>query len=383
MMVLSAILISACALTKYFGMTLIPMLLLYSILKRRTLGRWVLFMVLPVAILAWYQWATHELYGRGLLLDAASYAMATPSQFGKWSLPKVLVGLSFTGGCILVVLFLTKLIWSWKGVALGVILTCIITIAVASAKVVGNYPLPQEAAARWIIAFEFGLFTSGGISMLAIALLDSIRRRDADSWLLFLWFTGTFVFATFINWTTSARSLLPLVPVAGILIERRITQQESLRKPLSLNQALTPMIAAGLVALAVTWADCRLADSARTASSKIRDNYLNREGNIWFSGHWGFQYYMQNLGAKPLDFDRSVLAPGDIFIVPSNNTNTFYPPPQYVRLLQIIEVPSGIWLATMSNAIGAGFYSDVWGPLPFAAGAVPLEQYTILEFSRS
>jgi hypothetical protein len=209
--------------------------------------------------------------------------------------------------------------------------------------------------------------------------LDIMHRRDADSCLLFLWFMGTFIFATFINWTTSARSILPMIPAAGILIERRIEQQESLRMPISLRQVLIPLISGAFVALAVTWADCRLADSARIASTEIRDKFVNEKGNIWFSGHWGFQYYMQNFSAKPIDSYHSVLKAGDIFIYPSNNTNPFNARSQYIRLREIIEVPSGVWLTTMSHGIGAGFYSDEWGPLPFVAGAVPLEQYSIFE----
>jgi 4-amino-4-deoxy-L-arabinose transferase-like glycosyltransferase len=379
MLLLSVILIPLSALTKYFGLTLIPLLLFYSVFKRRNVGRWVLFMLLPVAILAWYQWATHELYGHGLLMDAASYAAKIPSQFGKLSLAKILVGLSFTGGCILVVLFFTKLLWSWKEVSIGVILTFIITIVVASAKSLGNYQLPEEALARWIIAFQLGLFTIGGISLLAIAILDFARRRDADSSLLFLWIVGTFIFATFINWTTSARNILPMIPAAGILIERRIEQQRGLQKPISLRQLLIPLMGAALVGLALTWSDYRLAESVRTASTEIRDKYLNKRENIWFSGHWGFQYYMQNLGAKPFDIYRSTPTSGDIFIIPNNNTNPINPRSEYVRLREIIKVPSGVWLTTMNHEIGAGFYSDVWGPLPFAVGTVPLEQYSIFE----
>ena len=381
MLLLSVILISICALTKYFGLTLIPLLLCYSVMKRRNVGLWILFMLIPVAILAWYQLATNELYGKGLLMDAASYATNFPSQFEKLSFSKVLVGLSFTGGCIFVVIFFTKLIWSWEVISTGAILTFIVTIVVAFSKLLGNYQLPEEAWARWIIAFELGIFTVGGISLLAIAILDLARRRDADSCLLFLWIIGTFIFATFINWTTSARNILPMIPAAGILIERRIQERRRLQNHIFLRQILTPLVAAAVIALAVTWADYRLAESARTASTEVQDKYLNKRVNIWFSGHWGFQYYMQNMGAKAIDIYRSPFTSGDIVIAPSNNSNTIYPRSEYFRLREIIKVPSGIWLTTMSCNIGAGFYSDVWGPLPFAAGTVPLEQYSIFEFN--
>jgi hypothetical protein len=130
----------------------------------------------------------------------------------------------------------------------------------------------------------------------------------------------------------------------------------------------------------VTWADYRFAESARVASSEIRNRYSNR--NIWFTGHWGFHYYMQNLGAKPLDVSRPGPLSGDIFIVPDGNTNVLRPPPDYAQLLEIIQVPSGIPLRTMSKKVGAGFYSDMYGPLPFAVGPVPLHQYIVLEMKR-
>ena len=382
MLFVSVILISMSALTKYFGLTLVPLLLFYSVFKRHNIGRWVLFMLIPVAILACYQWATHELYGKWILMKAAAHATKVPSQFGRWTFPKVLVGLSFTGGCIIVILFFTKLIWSWKGISIGVILTFIVTIVVALSKSVGNYQLPEEAWARWIMAFELGLFTVGGISLLAIATLDFLRRRDADSSLLFLWIIGTFIFAAFINWTTSARNILPMIPAAGILIERRIEQQRSIQKHISLKQILMPLTAGAVLALAVTWADYRLAESARTASFEIRDKYLNKEGNICFFGHWGFQYYMEKIGAKAIDVNRSRTTSCDIVIVPRNNSSPVRPPFEYLRLRTIIEIPSSAWLTTMSSKMGAGFYSDVWGPLPFAVGLVPLEQYGVFEVKK-
>jgi hypothetical protein len=36
----------------------------------------------------------------------------------------------------------------------------------------------------------------------------------------------------------------------------------------------------------------------------------------------------------------------------------------------------------MSRVTGAGFYSSLWGPLPFSIGASPAERYLILEVIR-
>ena len=70
----SGLLIGACALTKYFGVCLVPLLLLYSIWKKKGLGVRALYLLIPIAILGGYQEWTASLYGRGLLNDAAAYA---------------------------------------------------------------------------------------------------------------------------------------------------------------------------------------------------------------------------------------------------------------------------------------------------------------------
>jgi hypothetical protein len=55
-------------------------------------------------------------------------------------------------------------------------------------------------------------------------------------------------------------------------------------------------------------------------------------------------------------------------------------PPETVELLFTLEFPVFPWISTMSQALGAGFYSDQRGPLPFAIGRVPVEKYYILRF---
>ncbi len=379
MLMLSVILAALSALTKYFGITLLPLLLLYSILRRHNVGKAVLFMLLPVAALAAYQWATGELYGRGLLTDAGSYAIEIPSAFGKFSFAKLPVGLSFTGGCVLAVLFLTHLIWSWKGISVGIVVTAVITIVVVMTGSLNDYHIRVQGAALWLFALELGIFISGGISLLAVAILDFIHRRDPDSALLFLWFIGTFIFAVFVNWTTAARSILPLAPAAGILMARRTEERKRPGQSISRRQILIPLIAAMAAALAVAWADYGFANSTRDAADAIIEKYENKRNHIWFTGHWGFQYYMQLNGARSFDRDRSMPLAADILVVPQNNCNIVELPAGLMYLREILEVPAAAWITTMNMETGAGFYADTWGPIPFVVGAAPFEKYQVFE----
>jgi hypothetical protein len=54
------------------------------------------------------------------------------------------------------------------------------------------------------------------------------------------------------------------------------------------------------------------ADSAHEAAEIIYHKAQNENTNVWFQGHWGFQYYMQLHGAHPIDYARTRLNAGDL-----------------------------------------------------------------------
>ena len=76
---------------------------------------------------------------------------------------------------------------------------------------------------------------------------------------------------------------------------------------------------------------------------------------LWYEGHWGFQYYMNELGASAMDFKNSPIKPGDLVVVPSDNTNILPPNPQKSTLLEIFTIPGAQWLATFNPDVGGGF----------------------------
>jgi 4-amino-4-deoxy-L-arabinose transferase-like glycosyltransferase len=108
-LICASFLVALCSLTKYFGVSLLPLLLTYSLADRGAKKRRALLLLLPVLLLCAYQWSTSALYGRGLLLDAADYATGR----GKTSAVSagLFTGLSFTGGCLLSSAFYAPLLW--------------------------------------------------------------------------------------------------------------------------------------------------------------------------------------------------------------------------------------------------------------------------------
>jgi 4-amino-4-deoxy-L-arabinose transferase-like glycosyltransferase len=362
---ISGLLVAACALTKYFGVSLVPLLLVYSLVRKRRLGSWAGFLLIPLFIMGGYEFWTRALYGRGLLSAAIGYTgMAHGVVREQLSVSgQALVGLAFAGGCALPALTFVPVLWSRKQALVGAILSALLGFSFFR----GWIPLgPYYANENWV--YEH----------MALAIVDLRKKRDAVSVLLFLWIVGTLLFAVFLNWVVTARSIYPLVPAAAILIARRLDERQqnaTNTRPLLL---VIPLIVSGALSLWVTSGDTALANTARTMANYVYQKTRNESRGVEFQGHWGFQYYMQSFGARPLETGGYGALPGDLIVIPKNNVNIF---PISLQTTEEgsadVEVHS--WAATMSKEVGAGFYFSGWGPLPFAFGPVPPERYYLLK----
>jgi hypothetical protein len=170
---------------------------------------------------------------------------------------------------------------------------------------------------------------------------------------------------------------LPLTPAVGILLARRLR-----RAPPGWRRRLVyvPLAPAAALALVVTWGDARFAEMGQDAARELPARWQAPGQTCWFQGHWGFQYYIQREGGRPWDDARPQARPGDVLIVPENNSDTWLPLDS-VRWRQraTYDPPGASWVSTMNDSAGAGFYCDQWGPLPFSFGPAEPERYHILQ----
>jgi hypothetical protein len=212
------------------------------------------------------------------------------------------------------------------------------------------------------------------VGVLAASISDLSSARDDDALLLALWVLGTVAFGSFLNWTVNARSLLPMAPAVGILLVRTADRRGPLSAPGAWRGSAFALTA--IAALLLGLADLRLADSGREAAGALAAKVHGE--SVWFEGHWGFQYYAQQRGFRPVDLHATVLRPGEVLVLPRNNTRVHPPPWTAISLQAVVDFPPSPWAATMSPSAGAGFYSDQWGPLPFAFGRASDEEYVIV-----
>jgi len=372
----SAILIAACALTKYFGVSLIPLLLLYSHARQRRFGYWIWFLLIPVMILAGYHFATSALYGRDLLLDSIVYVRAAQGIGQTSVLGKALVGIDFVGGSILPALLFAPMCWSRRGIVITLMMAAMGAFLVGAGWLSSGAPVPEHLWKQ--VTAQLLLYIAGGSCVLALAVMDLWNCRDADALLLAVWVCGTFYFCCLLNWTINVRSVLPMLPAVGILLARRLDLAAFPSRRLQTATLGLPLLASGLVSIWLTCADTALANSAREAADMIKDQTRTTSGSLWVQGHWGFQYYMESLGAKPMVAQNDGFSPGGVAAVPENNTNTFAIRPELVQSESTLTLEMHQWVTTMHTQLGAGFYSSLWGPLPFAFGRVPAERYRLV-----
>jgi len=373
-LVCGAILAGLCPLTKYFGLSLLPLLAAHSWIRERRVGRWALYLFIPIGFVAGYEIAMTRLYSHDPFFDVASYSMKfhTGAQLG--------IGVLFFGGCLLPTLLFSPMLWSRRQLLGWLAVAACGGAVLFQSDLFGAFELKTDAGIRWGMLLQATIFFATGLQVLTLAALDLRRDRSADGWLLALWVGGVFAFAAVANWTVNARAVLPAAPAVAILIWRRMARRAEPREVRL--RSLGPLAALGgslVVAVAVAWGDWQLADTARVAAKTLGARYGQGPGMLWFQGSWGFQYYMESNGAHRTVYRTTVLQPGDVLISPNNNTNVYHlsGSPDYFDTIETFAVPVGAWITTMSPEIGAGFYTSVWGPLPYVFGPTPPEAYLV------
>jgi len=373
----AGVLVGLALLTKYYAVALVPLLAVHGALLKRRVGPWMIGLLVPLAALGAYQWATLRWYGRPLFSAAANYAASAQDDLGFTKLAGLVIAFAFLGGGAASALFLAPALWRRRTLALTAGSAVMVGGALcASGMFLQKYSALNTTAARVEVSAQFILWAMGGGVVLLLVVAEILKNpRAALSWLLALWVVGTFFFAGFVNWTVNGRSLLPLLPAVGILLARR---WESVRgqRPLAWQAGLA---LSALLSLLVAQADFQLAVAVRRSAEEACARYRQSGKMVWFEGHWGFQYYMQKLGADIVDFKHPRQRPGDVLLLPQHNTDVSAPAAEIIANRDLLSVPNPSLLATWQTVVGAGFYSSVIGPLPFALGNSPPEVVYLFE----
>jgi len=191
-----------------------------------------------------------------------------------------------------------------------------------------------------------------------------------------LWVMGTFAFTAEFNWSINGRSILPMAPAVGILLARRLESRAGANEAVAAvgrRRVVIGLAGSALLALLVAGSAFLLAVAVRQSALQTYERYGKGGQSVWFQGHWGFQYYLAELGGQAQDKRHPGFRDGDVLAVPLNNTNL--DPPAAPRDAFYVNGPR--FLTDMNLYAGAGFYSSADGPLPFIFGHVPPENVAV------
>lgn len=376
----AGVLMGTATLTKYFGMTTVPLLFVYTVMYHRKATLHLLHFLIPIAMIAAYQAYAYRLYGISLISDAAGFAVDlgwNQKRAPAWTKP--VVGLSFMGGCFVSAFFFIPVLWKRRVIPIAALTTVLVAVGILLLTRAENPPgrVPDGLPAYYLL--QYALLIVAGLHIAALAVSDLWRHRDRDALFLFLWLAGTFLFSTMVNWTINARTMLPMAPVVGMYVARRWELRPH-TEGIRVAQVL-PLACALAITLCVLWSDYRHANSARTAAHKFITDSQAYDSPYYYKGHWGFQYYMDRGGIqsfKPQDME---IVDGARVVVAVNNAifGTFNPAVARAPIELKYELPASRWISTHRRKAGTGFYTHSSGPVPFVFGPAPLEEYGVFE----
>jgi hypothetical protein len=203
---------------------------------------------------------------------------------------------------------------------------------------------------------------AAGASLLALAdiLLDALERRDRVQLALGMWLLMALPVVVYIH--LPSKYLLPSVPAAVILVTR-LASRERVRR------LMPAMAAAGLgLSLLILLAARDLAETQRRAVADLIVPHTKVYERVWFSGHWGFQWYAEKAGARPVTLGPPSPQRGDIIVVSDIDLPRFPAAWTARQVIQRVTYPNAFG-CVMDMQAGAGFFSSVWGFLPWAPGS--------------
>lgn len=183
----------------------------------------------------------------------------------------------------------------------------------------------------------------------------NVWRRRPDDCFLVIWLGLELAGYYFLSPCPAVRRVLGLLIVGTALLGRlaeRTCRSAGAGRRVWAAAAFSAVL--GLFFQAVDWCEAQAQKAgAEQAAAFVRQH--KPTGQIWYVGHWGFQYYAERAGMVPVVPEQSKLVPGDWLVVPGPRLDqqpidiTGAP----LTLVEVIEVGDVLPWQTL-----AGYYNN-------------------------
>lgn len=368
---------AAASLTRYSGLTLVPLFLGWALLRERTVPRhaWLSVVSPLITVWLWFRWAA-TLYGGGWWEGIVSLEAGgvRPAKFGM----QLAANVTHLGGAAI---FAPALLLALKTAPVAA-RTVLIGASTGIALVFAGVLVEEFAHSPGQVA----LFLVFGVSILSFLGLLAYRApgwfgAKPGRFFLAAWVFFLVVFnAPFLH-TAVKYNLLEMPPLIILFILLLREAVGEMQRP----YLLATVVLTGIVGVMVAVGDWRLADAYRTFAEQVPARSQN--GNrVFYAGDWGWDYYMSRRGARPVSSSGTpALGPGDVIFSPI----MAWPQPAPVAiqgrmiLKEATDAGDAFPVRTMSGPGKAFFYANLVpggvGVLPWSLSTAPLETFLTIE----
>ncbi len=375
---------AACAaiapLMKYFGLTLLPLLLLDGIMRRPRVRGWWGWLALPVAAFGALQAYTYYRYGVTPIVDAAGVASSGRWRMNEHGATRPLLTVVFLGGSALplAIAGAARAGTRWT-IAIGVAAVAL-CLPVVDGYSFAQLMIGASESFRGDVLIHLGVFLFAGL-LLAVAAARGILASGArDGILLAAWVGGTLAFTAFLNHYVNVRTILPLVPALAVLV-----------MPRGGGRAI-PVATLTLGLLLSAWtlvADDDVASHDKRVAERALERARTEGVALHYVAFWGFEYHLMHGGATPLAFEeqktfadpaRPLMEPGSLLIVDAYARAAWTPVPRGFTLVEEMHEPYTLAATTFDSDAHAGFYWHGIGALPYRLGYAKPETFLLLRW---
>jgi hypothetical protein len=207
----------------------------------------------------------------------------------------------------------------------------------------------------------------------AAACIDVLRRawrsRDETQLALVLWAFAALPVCVYNH--LPAKFMVISVPAVAMLI---VFEARGLQPARRRGLAAGMVLGGALLGAAILRADARLAEVGRSAADRLVRPIVTSGQGVWYSGHWGFQWYAEAAGARHLNESAQV---GDRVVASPYRMGALRRwPRRRVAALPGGSEPGG---RVMDGELGVGFYSNEWGYLPWWWSSNEVDRFHVWE----
>jgi len=337
---------------QYRGLLLLPIGVGWLLYSRRAPARSIAVLAsVPLLFAGWCLWNQWELGKAHFFFSGGQIEFTV----GRLALSGLAMA-AYAGGALFPLCLLV--VWHLRGNRLVLSLLAGVSLAAAAALLIlAPARVPGPDLAMFLLA-------AVGAFLLLGALLAALASEREHAWPLAATLGALAALQVVASLFASARMLL--LPLPFLMLALVGGPKPAPRKLVTAVLCLNLLLGLG-----ISLGDYRYANAYRALAPEVAREATAGGGDGWFVGEWGLRNYLEAQGLRYLTTYDLSPRKGDRVVIPGLNC----PWPLHEELQKrlgeptTLTVPGTCAIRTMDPALGAGFYSDGYGVLPFALTA--------------